>query len=33
VGEWKNDKKNGTGILRLKNGNIFEGQWVDDSFV
>ena len=22
-------KKNGNGIVKLQNGNIYEGQWVD----
>jgi hypothetical protein len=28
VGEWKNDKKDGRGVLKLKNGHVFEGTWI-----
>lgn len=24
-----NGKKNGTGIIKLINGNIYDGQWID----
>jgi len=33
VGEWKNDFKHGKGVLRLRNGNNFEGRWEMDRFV
>ncbi len=33
MGEWRNDKKNGKGILKLYNGHVFQGSWDDDQFV
>jgi hypothetical protein len=29
-GEWSNGIKNGKGIYKYSNGNIFEGEWVED---
>ncbi|MCB0541565.1 MAG: hypothetical protein KDE33_28930 [Bacteroidetes bacterium] len=28
-GQFLGGKKNGTGILKLHNGNVYDGQWVD----
>lgn len=28
-GQFLNGKKNGTGILKLTNGNIYDGQWIE----
>ena len=29
-GEWKNNKKNGEGIIYYKNGDEIDGIWEDD---
>ena len=29
-GEYKNGKKNGKGKMLFPNGDIYEGEWVDD---
>lgn len=28
-GEWKNDKKNGHGVMKFHNGDVYEGEWID----
>ena len=29
-GEWKNNKREGVGILKCNDGIIYEGNWVND---
>lgn len=31
VGEWKNDKKHGKGVMEYKNGNKYEGSFFEGS--
>jgi hypothetical protein len=28
-GQFLAGKKNGTGIIKMSNGNIYDGQWID----
>ena len=30
TGEWKNDKREGKGIMEYENGNIYDGEWKND---
>jgi hypothetical protein len=30
VGDWKEDKRNGRGVLTTKNGDTYEGEYKDD---
>ena len=30
IGFWKNDKASGKGIFYHSNGDIYDGEWVDD---
>ena len=29
-GYWLNNRKEGQGVFRFVNGNVFEGEWVED---
>jgi hypothetical protein len=29
-GEWRNNAKNGQGIMRYANGDVYTGDWIDD---
>ena len=31
-GDWKDDKRNGRGVVKLANGDTYEGDWKDDIF-
>ena len=30
MGEWKNNMKNGQGVMTYANGEKYEGEWKDD---
>ncbi len=30
VGQWRDNKKNGVGVLHYNSGSVFEGDFVDD---
>ena len=30
VGEWRNDKMNGLGIMYYTNGTVYDGMWEDN---
>ena len=30
TGDWRNNKKNGRGVMRYRDGGEYEGYWQDD---
>ena len=33
IGEWKNDRMNGTGTLKQADGEVYSGEWIEGEFV